>query len=73
VEVDSALALGLTAEELCTCTAPNSRVLYGYDRKIYLYDVNGRRILQEVPSVWRKNDDDLTADERTATNAAGNT
>ncbi|OBG06224.1 Eco57I restriction-modification methylase domain-containing protein [Mycolicibacter sinensis] len=75
VEIDAlvALGLGLTADELCTVYRTQFPVLYGYDRNTYLYDINGRLVPYEVLSVWRKKGDDLTAEERTATNAAGNT
>lgn len=75
VEIDAlvAVGLGLTADELCTVYRTQFPVLYGYDRNTYLYDTNGRLVPQEVLSVWRKKSDDLTIEERTATNQAGNT
>ncbi|WP_397518901.1 Eco57I restriction-modification methylase domain-containing protein [Rhodococcus pyridinivorans] len=75
VEIDAlvALGLGLTADELCTIYRTQFPVLYGYDRNKYLYDVNGRLVPQEVLTVWRKKGDAITEEERTATNAAGNT
>lgn len=75
VEIDAlvALGLGLTADELCTIYRTQFPVLYGYDRNKYLYDANGRLVPQEVLVLWRKKGDDLTDEERTATNAAGNT
>jgi hypothetical protein len=75
VEIDAivALALGLTAEELCTIYRTQFAVLYGYDRNTYYYDANGRLVPTEVLSVWRKKGDRITKEERTATNQAGNT
>ncbi|MFT4086121.1 MAG: class I SAM-dependent DNA methyltransferase [Gordonia sp. (in: high G+C Gram-positive bacteria)] len=75
VEIDAlvALGLGLTADELCTIYRTQFPVLYGYDRNKYLYDANGRIVPQEVLSVWKKKGDGISQDERTATNASGNT
>ena len=75
VEIDAlvALGLGLTADELCTIYRTQFPVLYGYDRNRYLYDANGRLVPQEVLKRWREKGDDLTEEERTATNDAGNT
>lgn len=81
VEIDAlvALGLGLTADELCTLYRTQFPVLYDYDRGApkaktkYLYDINGRLVPQEVLSLWRKKGDNLTEEERTATNQAGNT
>lgn len=75
VEIDAlvALGLGLTADELCTIYRTQFPVLYGYDRNKYLYDMNGRLVPQEVLAVWRKKGDATNEEERTATNAAGNT
>lgn len=75
VEIDSlvALMLGLTADELCTIYRTQFAVLYGYDRKVYFYDANGRLVPNSVLTAWRKKGDRITRDERTATNQAGNT
>lgn len=75
VEIDAlvALGLGLTADELCTIYRTQFPVLYGYDRKTYLYDINGRLVPNEVLSVWRRKGDAISEEERTATNPAGNT
>lgn len=75
VEIDAlvALGLGLTADELCTVYRTQFPVLYGYDRYTYLYDANGRLVPQEVLKVWRTKGDNLSVEERTATNQAGNT
>lgn len=75
LEIDALIALefGLTADELCTIYRTQFAVLYGYDRNVYYYDVNGRLVPNSVLSVWRKKGDRITEDERTATNQAGNT
>ncbi|GAA4693923.1 class I SAM-dependent DNA methyltransferase [Phytohabitans rumicis] len=75
VEIDAlvALMLGLTADELCTIYRTQFAVLYGYDRNVYYYDANGRLVPNSVLSVWRKKGERITAEERTASNQAGNT
>jgi len=75
VEIDAlvALGLGLTADELCTIYRTQFPVLYGYEHNRYLYDANGRLVPQDVLKRWREKGDDLTEEERTATNDAGNT
>lgn len=75
VEIDAlvALSLDLTADELCTIYRTQFAVLYGYDRNTYFYDTNGRLVPNSVLTIWRKKGDRITADERTATNQAGNT
>ena len=75
VEIDAivAIMLGITADELCTIYRTQFAVLYGYDRNTYFYDANGRLVPNNVLAVWRKKGDTMTEDERTATNASGNT
>ena len=75
VEMDAivALSLGITADELCTIYRTQFAVLYGYDRNVYFYDANGRLVPNGVLKVWRQKADAMTQEERTATNAAGNT
>jgi hypothetical protein len=75
VEIDAivALSLGITAEELCTTYRTQFPVLYGYDRREYVYDANGRLVPMLVQQVWRKKGDAITEGERTHTNASGNT
>lgn len=75
VEIDAlvALMLGLAVDELCTIYRTQFPVLYGYDQNTYFYDGNGRLVPNSVLSVWRSRGERITAEERTATNAAGNT
>ncbi|HEX7291830.1 MAG TPA: hypothetical protein VF250_11960 [Conexibacter sp.] len=76
VELDAlvALALELSADELCTIYRANFPVLYGYDRTSSYYDANGRLVPNAVLAAWRrKGDDGISEEERTATNASGNT
>lgn len=75
VEIDAivALSLGITADELCTIYRTQFAVLYGYDRNAYFYDANGRLVPNEVLKVWRQKGDAISQDERTSTNASGNT
>lgn len=75
VEIDAlvALGLGLTADELCAVYRTQFPVLYGYDRKTYLYDNAGRLVPREVLVRWRTKGDKLSEEERTATNPSSNT
>lgn len=75
VEIDAivALSLGITADELCTIYRTQFAVLYGYDRNTYFYDANGRLVPIEVLKVWRQKGETISQEERTATNASGNT
>ncbi len=75
LEIDTlvSLILGVTVDELCTLYRTQFGVLYNYDRTSNVYDMNGRLVPTEVLQVWRRKGDDLTREERTATNQAGNT
>ncbi|MGT2427106.1 class I SAM-dependent DNA methyltransferase [Amnibacterium kyonggiense] len=75
VEIDAlvALTLGLTADELCTIYRTQFAVLYGYDRNVYFYDANGRLVPNSVLTAWRGKAERISLEERTATNASGNT
>jgi hypothetical protein len=74
IEIDAivALSLGIFADELCTIYRTQFPVLYGYDRREYLYDANGRLVPMPVQQVWRKKSDAISEEERTHTNASGN-
>jgi hypothetical protein len=65
--------LSVEVDQLCTIYRTQFPVLYGYDRKDYAYDMNGRLVPNSVLSIFRKKGDALTVEERTATNQAGNT
>jgi hypothetical protein len=73
VDVAVALALGLSLEELCAVYRTQFAVLHGYDRNSYFYDVNGRLVPNSVLTTWRAKGGRITEQERTATNASGNT
>ena len=75
VEIDVlvALMLGVTADQICTIYRTQFAVLYGYDHREYVYDMNGRLVPNSVLTQWRRKGDQLSSEERTATNQAGNT
>jgi hypothetical protein len=75
LEIDAlvALMLGLTADELCTIYRTQFAVLYGYDRDVYYYDVNGRLVPNSVLTAWRSKGERITVEERTKENASGST
>jgi hypothetical protein len=76
VELDAlvALTLGVTADQLGTIYRTQFPVLHGYDRGTYFYDAIGRLVPNSVLTTWRtKGDDRITEEERTASNASGNT
>ncbi|QOC28975.1 class I SAM-dependent DNA methyltransferase [Microbacterium hominis] len=69
VEIDVlvAMSLGITADELCTIYRTQFPVLYGYDRRVYFYDANGRLVPNSVLNTWRSKGDVISDDERRAT------
>lgn len=73
IDVLVAIGLGVTIDQLCTIYRTQFPVLYGYDRNRDYYDANGRLVPNSVLTVWRKKGDAITKEERTATNASGNT
>ncbi|PPH16142.1 DNA methyltransferase [Rathayibacter sp. AY1F8] len=73
IDVIVAIGLGVSMEDLCTTYRTQFPVLYGFDRREYLFDANGRLVPMSVQQVWRKKGDAITEPERTATNASGNT
>jgi hypothetical protein len=68
IEIDAlvALALGVSADELCAIYRTQFPVLYGYDRNSYFYDANGRLVPNSVVGAWRKKSD-MRPEELTAT------
>ena len=75
VEIDAivAIMLGITADQLCTIYRSQFAVLFGYDRNTYYFDVNGRLVPNSVLTIWRNYGDRTSIEDRTATNASGNT
>lgn len=73
MDVIVAIGLGVSVDDLCTTYRTQFPVLYGFDKREYLYDANGRLVPMAVQQVWRKKGDVTTEAERTATNASGNT
>ncbi|GAB2628414.1 class I SAM-dependent DNA methyltransferase [Nocardioides ginkgobilobae] len=81
IEIDVIVAklLSLTADELGTLYRTQFPVLYGYDRNKYVYDSNGREVPTPILQLWRKKGldetsvDGMAEEERTHTNASGNT
>jgi len=75
VEIDAlvALMLGITSDQLCTIYRTQFAVLYDRERSDHAYDGNGRLVPTPVLSVWRVKGDQMSNEERTATNQAGNT
>ncbi|OYO23441.1 restriction endonuclease subunit M [Enemella dayhoffiae] len=75
VELDALVAvmLGISADELCTVYRTQFAVLRGYDQNTYLYDKNARLVPSRVLQIWRKKGDAISIEDRTHTNAAGNT
>ena len=67
IEIDAlvALAFGVTADELCTIYRTQFPVLYGYDRRHYRYDANGRLLPRAVIAAALKNQGDLPVEDRT--------
>ncbi|KQY51563.1 restriction endonuclease subunit M [Nocardioides sp. Root140] len=75
LEVDAlcALLLGLTADELCVIYRTEFTVLSNYDRKTNYFDANGRLVPTPVLQVFKSKGGAIGLDERTHTNASGNT
>jgi hypothetical protein len=66
-----ALSLGVDADELCAVYRSQFGVLANADRSTDHYDANGRIVPNSLLTVWRKKGDDMSPEERTATNASG--
>lgn len=69
VELDAlvAIALNISADELCAIYRTQFAVLRGYDLGGRLYDANGRVVPAEVVATWRKSGGKLSPGDRTAT------
>lgn len=67
VELDAvtAVALGISADELATIYRTQFPVLNGYDRNAYLFDADGRLVPNAILTAWRQRGD-LSTDERIA-------
>ena len=67
VEIDAlvALGLGIDPDELCTIYRTQFPVLFGYDRRQYLYDLNGRLVPNVVAAAAEKLGDQLSVEDRT--------
>ena len=74
LEIDAliALALGVSADDLCAIYATQFPVLRAYDERGHLYDAQGRLVPYEIATTWRRKGADLSLEERTSRNEAGN-
>lgn len=66
IDVLVAIALRVSADELCAIYRTGFPVLAGYDRNVYLYDANKRLVPNSVLSVWRAKGNKITESERQA-------
>ena len=75
VEIDALVAvmLEITADQLAAVYRTAFPVLYGYDTKRDYYDENGRLVPGDIVKKWLKDGDELSAEDRTATNESGYT
>ncbi|MFC6287575.1 class I SAM-dependent DNA methyltransferase [Nocardioides sp. GCM10027113] len=74
VELDAliAIGLGISVDDLCEVYRSEFSVLRFYDESQYVYDTLGRLVPKTVLAAWRKRGDAISEEERTATNASGN-
>ncbi len=65
VEIDAlvAIAMGITADELCTIYRTQFPVMAGYDRSSNVYDSNGRYVPTKIQQIWRRQGDAISTDE----------
>ena len=68
-----ALSLGISVEELIALYRSQFSVVVRYDEKDHFYDANGRLVPAQVLQVWRRRREAISEEERTVTNASGNT
>lgn len=73
IDVIIALEFGVSIGDLCALYRTQFPVLAKFDRTKYFYDANGRLVPNAVLTEWRKKGDALSLEDRTATNASGNT
>ncbi|GAB2857869.1 class I SAM-dependent DNA methyltransferase [Myroides odoratimimus subsp. xuanwuensis] len=79
IDVLSALALGVSVDQLATIYRTQFTVLVGHDSSRYTYDRNGRQVPTEILSMWRARGlssdalEGLSEEDRTHTSASGNT
>ncbi len=75
LEVDAvyALILGISIEELIAVYRSQFSVVVRYDEKDHYYDAHGRLVPSQVLRNWRRRQNAISEEERTATNASGNT
>ena len=72
IDVIVALELDVKIEELISLYRTQFPVLAKFDRTKYIYDVAGRLVPTSVLATWRRKGSRITAEERSATNQAGN-
>jgi hypothetical protein len=72
LDVLVSMSLGISVESLVSLYRMYFPVLVNSESRS-VYDANGRLVPNTVLTVWRKKGDAMTENERTATNASGNT
>lgn len=69
VELDAlvAIALNISADELCAIYRTQFPVLVGYDRSSSVFDKNGRLVPTPVLAAWRQKSEAVSPTDRTST------